>query len=139
VYHEEDFVADFLQINDAALTFADYMGMENYYRRQAARTVGLSPATAKLVRGGMDFIFGFLPHELKVWIDVALAKDSLYGSFVAIRRIFLLMGGLAGNWSELLLRLSASWLRQTSVAMRSLVICLKSNTRASKPSLSGTL
>ena len=77
VYGEEDFIADFLQINDAALTFADYMGLENYFRRQAARNAGLSQATMKLVRGAMDLIFGFLPLELKSWLDNALEKDQL--------------------------------------------------------------
>ena len=77
VYSEEEFIADFLQINDAALTFADYMGLENYFRRQAARSAGLSSNTLKLVRGAMDLIFGFLSGELKSWLDAALAKDSL--------------------------------------------------------------
>ena len=77
VYSEEEFIADFLQINDAALTFADYMGLENYFRRQAQRSAGLSNATMKLVRGAMDLIFGFLPQELKQWLDAALAKDHL--------------------------------------------------------------
>lgn len=77
VYSEEEFIADFLQINDAALTFADYMGLENYFRRQAARSAGLSPNTMKLVRGAMELIFGFLPSELKSWLDAALSKDSL--------------------------------------------------------------
>jgi exocyst complex component 1 len=77
VYSEEDFIADFLQINDAALTFADYMGLENYFRRQAARGAGLSQATTKLVRGAMELIFGFLPAELKAWLDTTLAKDQL--------------------------------------------------------------
>jgi len=67
-----------LQINEAGLTFADYMGLDNYFRRQAARTSGLSAQTNKLVRGAMDLIFGFLPLEMKSWIDNALAKDSLY-------------------------------------------------------------
>ena len=78
VYSEEDFIADFLQINDAALTFADYMGLENYFGRQASRSTGLSAATVKLVRGAMDLIFGFLPAELKSWLDSALGKDHLY-------------------------------------------------------------
>ena len=77
VYGEGEFIADFLQINDAALTFADYMGLENYFRRQAQRSAGLSSATLKLVRGAMDLIFGFLPAELKSWLDAALAKDHL--------------------------------------------------------------
>ena len=78
IYREEEFIADFLQINDAGLTFADYMGLENYFRRQAQRSAGLSNATMKLVRGAMDLIFGFLPLELKAWLDAALAKDHLY-------------------------------------------------------------
>lgn len=76
IYREEEFIADFLQINDAELTFADYMGMENYFRRQAARTAGISAATMKLVRGALDLIFGFLPTELKAWLDSALGKDA---------------------------------------------------------------
>jgi hypothetical protein len=79
ILREEGFIADFLQINEARLTFADYMGLDNYYRRQAARTSGLSVQTYKLVRGAMDLIFGFLPLEVKSWIDNALAKDSMYG------------------------------------------------------------
>ncbi|KAI0271421.1 exocyst complex component Sec3-domain-containing protein [Gloeopeniophorella convolvens] len=77
IYREEDFIADFLQINEAGLTFADYMGLENYFRRQAARTSGLSAQTNKLVRGAMDLIFGFLPLEMKSWIDNALRKDDV--------------------------------------------------------------
>ncbi|VDB99589.1 unnamed protein product [Peniophora sp. CBMAI 1063] len=77
IYREQEFIADFLQINEAGLTFADYMGLENYFRRQAARTIGLSQQTLKLVRGAMDLIFGFLPLELKAWIDGALVKDNL--------------------------------------------------------------
>ncbi|KAI0249489.1 exocyst complex component Sec3-domain-containing protein [Lactifluus subvellereus] len=77
IYREEEFIADFLQINEAGLTFADYMGLDNYFRRQAARTSGLSAQTNKLVRGAMDLIFGFLPLETKSWIDQALAKDSI--------------------------------------------------------------
>lgn len=78
IYREDEFIADFLQINDAALTFADYMNLDNYFRRQASRSIGLSQPTIKLVRGAMDLIFGFLPDELKTWLDNALAKDSMY-------------------------------------------------------------
>ncbi|KAJ6509372.1 exocyst complex component Sec3-domain-containing protein [Mycena vitilis] len=77
IYREDEFLADFLQINDAQLTFADYMNLDNYFRRQASRSVGLSQSTMKLVRGAMDLIFGFLPDELKTWLDNALAKDSM--------------------------------------------------------------
>lgn len=84
ILREEEFIADFLQINEVRLTFADYLGLDNYYRRQAARSSGLSAQTAKLVRGAMDLIFGFLPLEVKSWIDHALTKDSMY-AFVSIR------------------------------------------------------
>ncbi|PPQ62995.1 hypothetical protein CVT24_006101 [Panaeolus cyanescens] len=77
IYSEDEFIADFLQINDAGLTFADYMGLDNYFRRQAARSASLSASTLKIVRGALDLIFGFLPTELKSWLDAALAKDSL--------------------------------------------------------------
>lgn len=77
IYHEDDFITDFLQINDAGLTFADYMGLDNYFCRQAARSASLSQATMKLVRGALDLIFGFLPAELKSWLDAALARDKM--------------------------------------------------------------
>ncbi|KAF8973564.1 exocyst complex component Sec3-domain-containing protein [Flammula alnicola] len=77
IYREDDFISDFLQINDAAFTFADYKGLDNYFRRQAARSAALSQTTTKLVRGALDLIFGFLPAELKSWLDAALAKDSM--------------------------------------------------------------
>ncbi|KAJ4485946.1 exocyst complex component Sec3-domain-containing protein [Lentinula aciculospora] len=88
IYHEDEFLTDFLQINDAALTFADYMNLDNYFRRQATRSNGLSSSTMKLLRGAMDLIFGFLPAELKSWLDEALAKDSmqLVGLIVTLER-----------------------------------------------------
>jgi len=76
IYREDDFLADFLQINDAGLTFADYAGLDNYFRRQANRSAGLAQSTMKLIRSAMDLIFGFLGGELKTWLDNALAKDS---------------------------------------------------------------
>ncbi|KZT75048.1 hypothetical protein DAEQUDRAFT_659540 [Daedalea quercina L-15889] len=88
IYREEEFIADFLQINDAGLTFADYMNLENYFRRQAARFAILSQSTQKLVRGALDLIFGFLPTEIKAWLDGAMSKDSLQivGIIVALER-----------------------------------------------------
>ncbi|KAG5636373.1 hypothetical protein H0H81_008291 [Sphagnurus paluster] len=77
IYRENEFITDFLQINETGLTFADYIGLDNYFRRQATRAAGLSQPTIKLVRGAMDLIFGFLPAELKTWVDTALAKDSM--------------------------------------------------------------
>ncbi|CAA7268018.1 unnamed protein product [Cyclocybe aegerita] len=77
IYHEDEFIADFLQINDGGLTYADYMDLDNYFRRQAARSASLSQTTLKLIRGALDLIFGFLPAELKAWLDAALTKDNL--------------------------------------------------------------
>lgn len=77
IYREDEFISDFLQINDAGLTFADYMGLDNYFRRQATRSASLSQATMKLIRNSLDLIFGFLPAELKNFIDVALSKDKM--------------------------------------------------------------
>jgi len=77
IRRERTFIADFLQINDSALTFADYMGLENYFRRQAMRSSGISQATLRVVRGAMDSIFGYLPISVKTWIDTTAAGDSL--------------------------------------------------------------
>lgn len=76
MYRERVFVSNFLLIDDAAITFAEYVSLDHFTRRQATQFVGLSPATLKLVRGAMDLIFGFLPLELKAFIDAALAKDN---------------------------------------------------------------
>ncbi|KXN85680.1 Exocyst complex component 1 [Leucoagaricus sp. SymC.cos] len=81
IYQESNFMADFLQINslnhDTALTFADYMALDHYFRRQAARENNLSPTTIKLLRGAMELIFGFLPMEVKAWVEKALEKDPM--------------------------------------------------------------
>jgi hypothetical protein len=81
IYQENAFMVDFLQINslnhDTALTFADYMALDHYFRRQAARSNSLSSATVKLARGAMDLIFGFLPQEIKGWLEKALEKDPM--------------------------------------------------------------
>ena len=60
------------------------MGLDNYFRRQASRSSGLRVQTTKLVRGAMDLIFGFLPLEVKSWIDNAIAKDNMY-AFISFR------------------------------------------------------
>ncbi|KAG6821354.1 hypothetical protein H0H93_014151 [Arthromyces matolae] len=77
IRHESEFITDFLQINEAGLTFADYMGLDNYFRRQATRTMSLSQSTLKLIRGAMDLIFGYLPAELKTWLDNIVLKDKM--------------------------------------------------------------
>ena len=73
---EEDFLADFLQVNDVALTYADYMALDHYFRRQATQSFELSSTTTKLVRNAVELIFGFLASDLKVFIDEICAKDE---------------------------------------------------------------
>ncbi|KAG9085481.1 hypothetical protein FRC06_003583, partial [Ceratobasidium sp. 370] len=77
IHAEEAFVADFLHTSDSSLTFADYMNLDSYFKRQAARGLGLSDATVKIVRGAMDLIFGFLPGEVKGWVEGVSKRDSL--------------------------------------------------------------
>jgi hypothetical protein len=77
-YREEEFLSNFLQINETGETFADYMNLDSYFRRQASRWVGLSRETQKLLRGAMDLIFSFLPDALKRWIDDVLELDKMY-------------------------------------------------------------
>ncbi|KAG8715818.1 hypothetical protein FRC08_010143 [Ceratobasidium sp. 394] len=77
IYAEEAFVADFLHTSDSSLTFADYMNLDSYFKRQAARGLDLSDATIKIVRGAMDLIFGFLPAEVKGWVEGVSKRDSL--------------------------------------------------------------
>lgn len=88
VHREFDFITDFLQINDAGLTFADYMGLDSYFRRQAARSSGLSASTHKLMRNAMDLIFEFLPQELKTWMENAINRDNIeiVGILVIVER-----------------------------------------------------
>ncbi|KAG8862976.1 hypothetical protein FRB96_000396 [Tulasnella sp. 330] len=75
---EELFLADFLQITDSSLTFAEYMGLEPLICRKAAASAGeMRPATIKLIRGALDLIFGFLAEELRLWTDAALQRDPM--------------------------------------------------------------
>ncbi|KAG8814416.1 hypothetical protein FRC17_001136, partial [Serendipita sp. 399] len=76
-YREDEFLSNFLQINENGETFADYMGLDSYFRRQASRWIGLSKETQKLLRGAMDLIFSFLPEGLKKWVDDVLELDRL--------------------------------------------------------------
>lgn len=78
IQREQDFLADFLQITDSSLTFADYMNLEPLICRKAAASSGqMRSGTLKLIRGAMDLIFGFVPEELRLWADAALQRDPL--------------------------------------------------------------
>lgn len=78
IRHEQDFLSDFLHINEAGVTFADVMHLDSYFRRQAVRSTDLLPATQKVVRNAVDAIFHFLWAELRDWIDGALQRDNLW-------------------------------------------------------------
>lgn len=81
VVNEEAFIGDFLHTSDTAITFADYMDMEFYFKRQATnQAADMSPVTLKLRRSAMDLIFGFLDGELKNWIEAALQKEPMYAA-----------------------------------------------------------
>jgi hypothetical protein len=79
VYREESFISNFLHINAEEATFADYMGLESYFRRQASRFAanGMGPGARQIVRSAMDLIFGFLAPEVTGWVDGALQRDTM--------------------------------------------------------------
>ncbi|CAE6462215.1 unnamed protein product [Rhizoctonia solani] len=74
---EDAFISRFLHTTDSTLSYADYMNLDNYFKRQASRGLSLSDATLKLVRGAMDLIFGFLSQEIKSWVEGVSKRDSL--------------------------------------------------------------
>ncbi|KAG8712989.1 hypothetical protein FRC11_013627, partial [Ceratobasidium sp. 423] len=77
IHAEDAFISRFLHTTDSTLSYADYMNLDNYFKRQASRGFDLSDATLKLVRGAMDLIFGFLPQEIKSWVEGLSKRDSL--------------------------------------------------------------
>jgi exocyst complex component 1 len=79
IFREEAFIADFLQITDNIITYADYMDLDSYFRRVASRNIakGMRPATVKLQRSALDLIFGFLGKEIKDWVDGALQREPM--------------------------------------------------------------
>ncbi|GHJ89203.1 hypothetical protein NliqN6_5605 [Naganishia liquefaciens] len=92
VTNEEAFIGDFLHTSDTAITFADYMDMEFYFKRQAANQAAvMSPATLKLRRSAMDLIFGFLDGELKKWIEAALQRESIqvFGMMASCEKVMI--------------------------------------------------
>ncbi|KAJ1301562.1 hypothetical protein OPQ81_008810 [Rhizoctonia solani] len=77
IHAEDAFISRFLHTTDSTLSYADYMNLDNYFKRQASRGLDLSDATLKLVRGAMDLIFGFLPQEIKSWVEGMSKRDPL--------------------------------------------------------------
>lgn len=74
---EDDFINAFLHLADTESTFADYMELDTYFRRQAARHAsGLSSSLAQIARSVMDLMFGFVDGEFKNWIDAAIQNNT---------------------------------------------------------------
>lgn len=74
---EDSFVGAFLHLADTESTFADYMELDTYFRRQAARHAnkGLSASLAQITRSAMDLMFGFVDGEFKNWIEAAVQHN----------------------------------------------------------------
>ncbi|KAL1407120.1 hypothetical protein Q8F55_006534 [Vanrija albida] len=79
VVTEDDFINAFLHLADTESTFADYMELDSYFRRQAARHAahGMSPGLAQVTRSRMDLLFGFVEGEFKNWVDAAIQKNPV--------------------------------------------------------------
>jgi len=78
---EQTFIADFLQINDSNVTFADYADMEPYFRRRAAQLFGFGTAAhgsgpMREMKGALELIFGFLALEGDALVDYAVHMDK---------------------------------------------------------------
>ncbi|KAH7334433.1 exocyst complex component Sec3-domain-containing protein [Rhizoctonia solani] len=91
IHAEDVFISRFLHTTDSTLSYADYMNLDNYFKRQASRGLDLSDATLKLVRGAMDLIFGFLPQEIKSWVEGMSKRDplQLVGVIAVLQRYIL--------------------------------------------------
>lgn len=77
VVTEDNFVNSFLHLADNESTFADYMALDTYFRRQAARhaSLGMSASLAQIARQVMELMFGFVDGELKQWVEAAVDKN----------------------------------------------------------------
>lgn len=71
---EDDFIAAFLHLGDTESTFADYMELDTYFRRQASRHAshGLSASLIQLARTVMELMFGFVDGEMRLWVDASV-------------------------------------------------------------------
>lgn len=73
---EDDFINAFLHLADNESTFADYMQLDTYFRRQAARHASRNnPSLVQIARSVMDLMFGFVDGEFKNWVDAAMQRD----------------------------------------------------------------
>jgi hypothetical protein len=71
---EDDFIAAFLHLGDTESTFADYMELDTYFRRQASRHAshGLTASLTQLARTVMELMFGFVDGEMRLWVDASV-------------------------------------------------------------------
>ncbi|KAG0145820.1 hypothetical protein CROQUDRAFT_671528 [Cronartium quercuum f. sp. fusiforme G11] len=80
---EQAFVGDFLHIHSGLnegnlmITFADYTDLEGYFKRAAINLIGINKGKMKDLLSVMDLIFGFLPGEIKDWIEWIVSRDPM--------------------------------------------------------------
>ncbi|GAA5882579.1 hypothetical protein JCM16303_002054 [Sporobolomyces ruberrimus] len=76
---EQGFIADFLHISsiDTAITFADYMMLETFFKRGASTYLASQQGKFKDIRGAMEGVFGWLEAEIKDWVDGVLQRDPM--------------------------------------------------------------
>jgi hypothetical protein len=73
---EDDFINAFLHLADQESTFADYMQLDTYFRRQATRHASRNnPSLAQIARSVMDLMFGFVDGALQHWCSDTLKID----------------------------------------------------------------
>jgi len=73
---EDDFINAFLHLADQESTFADYMQLDTYFRRQATRHASRNnPSLVQIARSVMDLMFGFVDGSLKQWVMETLKSD----------------------------------------------------------------
>ncbi|UZJ53331.1 hypothetical protein CBS101457_002651 [Exobasidium rhododendri] len=80
VAREQAFIADLLHINNNAVTFADYMDLEVYFRRRAAAVFNSNSSIHGQIRdmkSALDLIFGFLAPEFQSFVDQVCSKDRI--------------------------------------------------------------
>lgn len=100
---EDSFINAFLHLADNETTFADYMDLDTYFRRQAGRhsaaKLGKNPALAQIARTVMDLMFGFVDGEWKNWIEAAI---GLSGGTLGSQKNTVAIVGVIGETETLL-------------------------------------
>jgi hypothetical protein len=79
VLSEQAFVEGFLHVTgmDTSVTFAVYMGLENYFCRGAASHMNGIVGRFKDLKSSMDLMFGFLTDELGETVKFILQRDPM--------------------------------------------------------------